>query len=62
VLKEIPLDRIPEIVRLYGDFTENDKVRIFPNERFGYLREAPARADPRRPPPRRRPAAVGTFR
>lgn len=36
--KEIPLDRIEEIVRLYGDFTENEKVRIFRNEQFGFLR------------------------
>jgi type I restriction enzyme M protein len=30
--------QIAEIVRLYGDFEENDKVKIFPNESFGYLR------------------------
>jgi len=36
--KEIPDSGVPEIVRLYGDFTENDKVKIFPNEQFGYLR------------------------
>ncbi|HEX3965131.1 MAG TPA: class I SAM-dependent DNA methyltransferase [Trebonia sp.] len=36
--KEIPDGSVPEIVRLYGDFIENDKVRIFPNEQFGYLR------------------------
>ena len=36
--KEIPADRIGEIVRLYGAFQENEKVRIFPNETFGFLR------------------------
>ena len=36
--KEIPADRIGEIVRLYGAFEENEKVKIFPNEAFGFLR------------------------
>jgi type I restriction enzyme M protein len=36
--KEIPADRISEIVRLYGAFEENEKVKIFPNEAFGFLR------------------------
>jgi type I restriction enzyme M protein len=36
--KEIPAPRIGEIVRLYGDFTENDRSKIFPNEQFGFLR------------------------
>ena len=30
--------QIDEITRLYGDFTEGDKVKIFPNEAFGFLR------------------------
>jgi type I restriction enzyme M protein len=36
--KEIPAQRIGEIVRLYGAFEENEKVKIFPNEAFGFLR------------------------
>ena len=36
--KEISPDQIDEIVRLHHDFTENDKVKIFPNESFGFLR------------------------
>ncbi len=36
--KEISPDQIDQITRLYGEFTENDKVKIFPNHAFGYLR------------------------
>ena len=36
--KEIPANRIGEIVRLYGPFEENEKVKILPNEAFGFLR------------------------
>ena len=36
--KEIGLDQIDEITRLYGDYTEGDRVKIFPNESFGFLR------------------------
>ena len=36
--KEISPDQIDEVVRLHHDFTENDKVKIFPNESFGFLR------------------------
>ncbi len=36
--KEISPDQIGEITRLYGDFAENERVKIFPNEAFGYLR------------------------
>jgi type I restriction enzyme M protein len=36
--KQISDDQIAEIVRLYGDFTENEKVKIFPNEAFGFMR------------------------
>ncbi len=36
--KEISSAQIAEIVRLHGDFTENDRVKIFPNESFGFLR------------------------
>jgi type I restriction enzyme M protein len=36
--KQVSDDQIAEIVRLFGDFTENDKVKIFPNEAFGFLR------------------------
>ena len=30
--------QIAEVVRLYGDFEESEKVKVFPNESFGYLR------------------------
>jgi len=36
--KRISEDQIAEIVRLYGDFTEGDRVKIFPNESFGFQR------------------------
>jgi len=36
--KQISQEQIDEIVRLYGDFTEGDQVKIFPNEAFGFLR------------------------
>jgi len=36
--KEISEKQIEEITRLYGDFVEGEKVRIFPNEAFGFLR------------------------
>ncbi len=36
--KEISPEQIDEITRLYGDFTENEKVKIFPNEAFGFQR------------------------
>jgi type I restriction enzyme M protein len=36
--KEISAAQIDEITRLYGDFAENEKVKIFPNEAFGFLR------------------------
>ncbi|CAB4558269.1 MAG: N-6 DNA methylase [Actinomycetes bacterium] len=36
--KEISAAQLDEIARLYGEFTENDKVKIFPNHAFGYLR------------------------
>ncbi len=36
--KEISDKQINEITRLYGDFAESDKVKIFPNEAFGFLR------------------------
>ena len=35
---EIAKDQIEEITRLYGDFAEGEKVKIFPNEAFGYQR------------------------
>ena len=31
-------DQIAEVTRLYGEFTENDNVKIFPNHYFGYQR------------------------
>ena len=36
--KEISDAQIDEITRLYGDFAEGEKVKIFPNEAFGFLR------------------------
>jgi type I restriction enzyme M protein len=36
--KQISSDQIAEITRLYGDFAENDQVKIFPNTTFGHLR------------------------
>jgi type I restriction enzyme M protein len=36
--KEISPDQIDEITRLYGEFTENERVKILPNESFGYQR------------------------
>jgi type I restriction enzyme M protein len=36
--KEISAGQIDEITRLYGDFAEGEKVKIFPNEAFGFLR------------------------
>jgi len=36
--KEISADQIEDITRLYGEFTEGEKVKIFPNEAFGFLR------------------------
>jgi type I restriction enzyme M protein len=36
--KEISKAQIEEIVGLYGDFKDGEKVKIFPNEAFGFLR------------------------
>ena len=36
--KQISDEQIEEITRLYGDFVEGEKVKIFPNEAFGFLR------------------------
>src|SRR5216683_3928303 len=36
--KEISDPQIEEITRLYGDFTEGAKVKILPNQAFGFLR------------------------
>ena len=36
--KEISGAQIDEITRLYGDFVEGEKVKVFPNEAFGFLR------------------------
>jgi type I restriction enzyme M protein len=36
--KEISDSQIDEITRLYGDFTEGEKVKIFSDEAFGFLR------------------------
>jgi type I restriction enzyme M protein len=36
--KAISDEQIAEIVRLYGAFEENERVKILPNEAFGYLR------------------------
>jgi len=36
--KEISAAQIEGITRLYGEFEEGEKVKIFPNEAFGFLR------------------------
>jgi type I restriction enzyme M protein len=36
--KEISSEQIAEITQLYGAFEENQRVKILPNESFGYLR------------------------
>ena len=36
--KEIGASQIEEVTRLYGDFGEGERVKIFPNEAFGYMR------------------------
>ena len=36
--KEISAEQITEIVRLHGEFAESEKVKIFSNESFGFLR------------------------
>jgi type I restriction enzyme M protein len=36
--KEISPEQIDEITNLYGDFAENDRVKILPNESFGFQR------------------------
>jgi type I restriction enzyme M protein len=36
--KQISDAQIDEITRLYGDFKEGERVKIFPNEAFGFLR------------------------
>jgi type I restriction enzyme M protein len=36
--KRISNDQIDEIVRLYGEFTEGDRVKIMTNESFGFQR------------------------
>jgi type I restriction enzyme M protein len=35
---EISPEQIAEVTRLYGDFEENDRVKVLPNESFGYQR------------------------
>ena len=36
--KEISTEQIASITRLYGEFTEGERVKILPNESFGFLR------------------------
>ncbi|HTO01553.1 MAG TPA: class I SAM-dependent DNA methyltransferase [Microthrixaceae bacterium] len=36
--KQIADDQIADIVRLYGDHAEGDRVKILPNESFGFMR------------------------
>jgi type I restriction enzyme M protein len=36
--KELSAEHIAEIARLYGDFTEGERVKMLPNEAFGFLR------------------------
>ena len=47
--KEISAEQIAEITRMYGAFEENERVKILPNESFGYQRitvERPVRDGP----------------
>jgi len=36
--KELSADHIAEITKLYGAFSDSDRVKILPNEAFGFLR------------------------
>lgn len=36
--KELTADHIAEITKLYGDFSDGDRVKILPNDSFGFLR------------------------
>ena len=36
--KQISAEQIEEITRLYGAFEENERVKVFPNEAFGFMR------------------------
>ena len=36
--KEISAEQIADITRLYGAFEEGPRIKIFPNESFGFLR------------------------
>jgi type I restriction enzyme M protein len=36
--KEISEEQIADITRLYGEFAEGERVKIFPNEAFGFMR------------------------
>ncbi len=36
--KEISGEQIAEITRLYGDYAEGERVKVLPNEAFGFLR------------------------
>src|SRR3954468_10907942 len=36
--KQISAEQIDEITRLYGEFTENERVKVFTNTSFGYQR------------------------
>ena len=36
--KQIAEDQIADLVRRYGEFTEGDRVKILPNESFGFMR------------------------
>ena len=35
---DFQVEQIGEITRLYGEFAEGEKVKVFPNEAFGFLR------------------------
>ena len=50
--KEISVEQADEIATLYSGFTEGERVKILPNESFGFLRitvERPLRQDPEDP-------------
>jgi type I restriction enzyme M protein len=36
--KEVSAEQIDEVTRVFGEFTEGERVKIFPNQAFGFLR------------------------
>ena len=46
--KSISEAQIAEITRLYGNFDEGERVKIFPNESFGFLGTQCQQSEPSR--------------